>query len=171
MIIIPVKFQYNSIVFRKNLSKFVSDSGCRKAKRVGAIKIKRNVKIQEKPFGTYSINIVVGLCFCEKLRHEQRASCSKTDRNAMHRHGIIISIKSRIIMSGYLKIFLVVFICTIIGGIVSWILGSFDLENNTLLMIIQSTITLLLIILWVLKSVRNKDKTSPKNQQHLKQNV
>lgn len=68
-------------------------------------------------------------------------------------------------MSGYLKIFLVVFICTIIGGIVSWILGSFDLENNTLLMIIQSTITLLLIILWVLKSVRNKDKTSPKNQQ------
>lgn len=68
-------------------------------------------------------------------------------------------------MSGYLKIFLVVFICTIICGIVSWILGSFDLENNTLLMIIRSTITLLLIILWVLKSVRNKDKTSPKNQQ------
>lgn len=53
---IPVKFQYISIVFRKNLINFTLDSGCRKAIRVGANKIKRNVKIQEKPFGTYSIN-------------------------------------------------------------------------------------------------------------------
>ena len=68
-------------------------------------------------------------------------------------------------MSGYLKIFLVVFVSTIIGGIVSWILGSLNLENKTLLMIIQSTITLLLILLWMLKTGRNKDKTSSKSQQ------
>lgn len=65
---IPVIFQYISIVFRKNLINFTLDSGCRKAIRVGAIKIK--VKIQEKPFGTYSINLVVGLCFCERRQHQ-----------------------------------------------------------------------------------------------------
>ena len=37
---IPVKFQYISIVFRNNINNFALDSGCRKAKRVGAIKIK-----------------------------------------------------------------------------------------------------------------------------------
>ena len=67
---IPVIFQYISIVFRKNLINFTLDSGCRKAIRVGANKIKRNVKIQEKPFGTYSINLVVGLCFCERRQHQ-----------------------------------------------------------------------------------------------------
>lgn len=35
---IPVKFQYNSIVFRKNLINFTLDSGCRKAIRVGVNK-------------------------------------------------------------------------------------------------------------------------------------
>lgn len=36
---IPVKFQYISIVFRKNLINFTFDSGCRKAIRVGVNKI------------------------------------------------------------------------------------------------------------------------------------
>jgi|GEM_PF-2053583 len=62
---IPVIFQYISIVFRKNLINFTLDSGCRKAIRVGVNKIYTYVKIQEKPFGTYSINLVVGLCFAK----------------------------------------------------------------------------------------------------------
>lgn len=61
-----------------------------------------------------------------------------------------------------IKIFLVVFISTIIGYIVRWIIGKLDLEYNSLLMIIQATITLLLIISWVLRSERNKNKTSEK---------
>lgn len=65
-------------------------------------------------------------------------------------------------MSGYFKIFLVTAISTIISSIVSWIIGRLNLEYNTLLLIIQSTITLLLIIIWVLISGRNKDKSSPK---------
>lgn len=36
---IPVKFQYISIVFRKNLINFTFDSGCRKAIRAGVNKI------------------------------------------------------------------------------------------------------------------------------------
>ena len=62
-----------------------------------------------------------------------------------------------------IKIFLVVFICTIIGYIVRWFIGKLDLEYNTLLMIIQATITLLLIISWVLKSERNKNREIPNN--------
>ena len=62
-----------------------------------------------------------------------------------------------------IKIFLVVFICTIIGYIVRWIIGKLDLEYNTLLMIIQATITLLLIISWVLRSEKNKNGEIPNN--------
>ena len=62
-----------------------------------------------------------------------------------------------------IKIFLVVFISTIIGYIVRWIIGKLDLEYNSLLMIIQATITLLLIISWVLRSERNKNREIPNN--------
>ncbi len=62
-----------------------------------------------------------------------------------------------------IKIFLVVFICTIIGYIVRWFIGKLDLEYNKLLMIIQATITLLLIISWVLRSERNKNREIPNN--------
>lgn len=65
-------------------------------------------------------------------------------------------------MSKYLKIFLVAVISTVISGIVSWIIGRLDLEYNTLLLIIQGTITVFLIIIWVLISEKNKDKSSHK---------
>lgn len=65
-------------------------------------------------------------------------------------------------MSKYLKIFLVAAISTVISGIVSWIIGRLDLEYNTLLLIMQGTITVLLIIIWVLLSEKNKDKSSTK---------
>ncbi len=65
-------------------------------------------------------------------------------------------------MSKYLKIFLVAVISTVISGIVSWIIGRLDLEYNTLLLIMQGTITVLLIIIWVLLSEKNKDKSSTK---------
>ena len=63
-------------------------------------------------------------------------------------------------MSKYLKIFLVAAISTVISGIVSWIIGRLDLEYNTLLLIMQGTITVFLIIIWVLISEKNKDKSS-----------
>lgn len=65
-------------------------------------------------------------------------------------------------MSKYLKIFLVAAISTVISGIVSWIIGRLDLEYNTLLLIMQGTITVFLIIIWVLISEKNKDKSSHK---------
>ena len=67
-------------------------------------------------------------------------------------------------MSGYLKIFLVVFVSTIIGCVFGFVLGTLNLEYSTLLLIIQATVTLLLIILWVLKSERDKDKSLQKEQ-------
>ena len=67
-------------------------------------------------------------------------------------------------MSGYLKIFLVVFLSTIIGCVFVLVLGTLNLEYSTLLLIIQATVTLLLIILWVLKSERDKDKSLQKEQ-------
>ena len=67
-------------------------------------------------------------------------------------------------MSGYLKIFLVVFFSTIIGCVFGLVLGTLNLEYSTLLLIIQATVTLLLIILWVLKSERDKDKSLQKEQ-------
>ena len=67
-------------------------------------------------------------------------------------------------MSRYLKIFLVVFVSTIIGCVFSLVLGRLKLEYSTLLLIIQATVTLLLIILWVLKSERDKDKSLQKEQ-------
>ena len=67
-------------------------------------------------------------------------------------------------MSGYLKIFLVVFVSTIIGCVLGLVLGRLNLEYSTLLLIIQATVTLLLIILWVLKSERDKDKSLQKEQ-------
>lgn len=65
-------------------------------------------------------------------------------------------------MSKYLKVFLVAAISTVISGIVSWIIGRLDLEYNTLLLIMQGTITVFLIIIWVLLSEKNKDKSSHK---------
>lgn len=65
-------------------------------------------------------------------------------------------------MSKYLKIFLVAAISTVISGIVSWIIGRLDLEYNTLLLIMQGTITVFIIIIWVLLSEKNKDKSSTK---------
>ena len=65
-------------------------------------------------------------------------------------------------MSKYLKIFLVAAISTVISGIVSWIIGRLDLEYNTLLLIMQGIITVFLIIIWVLISEKNKDKSSHK---------
>lgn len=65
-------------------------------------------------------------------------------------------------MSKYLKIFLVAAISTVISGIVSWIIGRLDLEYNTLLLFMQGTITVFLIIIWVLISEKNKDKSSHK---------
>lgn len=65
-------------------------------------------------------------------------------------------------MSKYFKIFLVAAISTVISGIVSWIIGRLDLEYNTLLLIMQGTITVFLIIIWVLISEKNKDKSSHK---------
>ena len=67
-------------------------------------------------------------------------------------------------MSRYLKIFLVVFVSTIIGCVFGLALGRLNLEYSTLLLIIQATVTLLLIILWVLKSERDKDKSQQKEQ-------
>ena len=67
-------------------------------------------------------------------------------------------------MSRYLKIFLVVFVSTIIGCVFGLVLGILNLEYSTLLLIIQATVTLLLIILWVLKSERDKDKSLQKEQ-------
>lgn len=67
-------------------------------------------------------------------------------------------------MSRYLKIFLVVFLSTIISCVFGLVLGTLNLEYSTLLLIIQATVTLLLIILWVLKSERDKDKSLQKEQ-------
>ena len=50
-------------------------------------------------------------------------------------------------MSKYFKIFLVAAISTVISGIVSWIIGRLDLEYNTLLLIMQGTITVFLIMI------------------------
>ena len=67
-------------------------------------------------------------------------------------------------MSRYLKIFLVVFLSTIISCVFGLVLGRLNLEYSTLLLIIQATVMLLLIILWVLKSERDKDKSLQKEQ-------
>lgn len=67
-------------------------------------------------------------------------------------------------MSRYLKIFLVVFVSTMISCVFGLVLGRLNLEYSTLLLIIQATVTLLLIILWVLKSERDKDKSLQKEQ-------
>ena len=65
-------------------------------------------------------------------------------------------------MYRYLKIFLVVFVSTMISCVFGLVLGRLNLEYSTLLLIIQATVTLLLIILWVLKSERDKDKSLQK---------
>ena len=67
-------------------------------------------------------------------------------------------------MYRYLKIFLVVFVSTMISCVFGLVLGRLNLEYSTLLLIIQATVTLLLIILWVLKSERDKDKSLQKEQ-------
>ena len=67
-------------------------------------------------------------------------------------------------MSRYLKIFLVVFVSTMISCVFGLVLGRLNLEYSTLLLIIQATVTLLLIVLWVLKSERDKDKSLQKEQ-------
>ena len=67
-------------------------------------------------------------------------------------------------MSRYLKIFLVVFVSTMISCVFGLVLGRLNLEYSTLLLIIQATVMLLLIILWVLKSERDKDKSLQKEQ-------
>ena len=67
-------------------------------------------------------------------------------------------------MYRYLKIFLVVFVSTMISCVFGLVLGRLNLEYSTLLLIIQATVTLLLIILWVLKSERDKNKSLQKEQ-------